>query len=98
MIMRRKSIDHILRAAAEVTNNKRFVLIGSAALMARIQHVPLNMMYTPEIDIYAPDADDIELASELIDGSIGQGSQRCRVTGAIVRLNTKARNVQALLP
>ena len=75
MIMRRKSIDHILRAAAEVTKNKRFVLIGSAALVARMKHVPLNMMYTPEIDIYAPDADDIELASELIDGSIGQGSQ-----------------------
>jgi hypothetical protein len=75
MIMRRKSIDHILRAAAEVTNNKRFVLVGSAALIARAKHVPLNMMYTPEIDIYAPDADDVELASELIDGSIGQGSQ-----------------------
>ncbi|MEJ0077977.1 MAG: hypothetical protein WDO17_21575 [Alphaproteobacteria bacterium] len=75
MIMRRKSIDHILRAAAEVTSNKRFVLVGSAALIARAKHVPLNMMYTPEIDIYAPDADDVGLASELIDGNIGQGSQ-----------------------
>jgi hypothetical protein len=33
------------------------------------------MMYTPEIYIYAPEADDIELVSELIDGSIGQLSQ-----------------------
>jgi len=74
MIMRKKSIDHILRAAAEVTKQTRFVLVGSAAVIARAKHIPLDMMVTPEIDIYAPDADDVELASELIDGSIGQGS------------------------
>lgn len=75
MIMRRRSIDHILRAAAGVTGQTRFVLVGSAAVIARTKHIPLNMMYTPEIDIYAPDADDIELASEQIVGNIGQGSQ-----------------------
>lgn len=75
MIMRRRSIDHILRAAAEVTKHTRFVLVGSAAVIARAKHIPLDMMSTPEIDIYAPEADDIELVSELIDGSIGQGSQ-----------------------
>lgn len=75
MIMRRKSIDHILRAAADVTKQTKFVLVGSAAVIARSRHIPLDMMITPEIDIYAPDAADIEFASELIDGSIGQGSQ-----------------------
>jgi hypothetical protein len=75
MIMRKQGIDHILRAAADVTKQKKFVLVGSAAVIARRQHIPLNMMYTPEIDIYAPEADDIELVSEMIDGSIGQGSQ-----------------------
>jgi hypothetical protein len=73
MIMRRRSIDHILRAAAEVTNQTKFVLVGSAAVIARRKHTPLDMMFTPEIDIYAPDSADIELTSELIDGSIGQG-------------------------
>ncbi|HMK80027.1 MAG TPA: DUF6036 family nucleotidyltransferase [Xanthobacteraceae bacterium] len=75
MRMQKKSIDHILRAASEVTKQTKFVLVGSAAVIARLKHVPLEMMYTPEIDIYAPDADDVELASELIDGNIGQGSQ-----------------------
>jgi len=75
MIMRKKSIDHILRAAAAVTKQQRFVLVGSAAVIARTKNIPLDMMYTPEIDIYAPEAEDIEFASELIDGSIGQGSQ-----------------------
>jgi hypothetical protein len=75
MVMRKRSIDHILRAAAAVTNQQRFVLVGSAAVIARAKNVPLGMMFTPEIDIYAPEATDIELASELIDGNIGQGSQ-----------------------
>lgn len=74
MVMRKKSVDHILRAAAEVTGQKRFVLVGSAAVIVRLKHVPLNMMDTAEIDIYAPEADDVEFASEQIDGSIGQGS------------------------
>ena len=75
MRMQRASIDHILRAAAGATGQAKFVLVGSAAVIVRLKHVPLNMMYTPEIDIYAPDAEDVELTSELIDGSIGQGSR-----------------------
>jgi hypothetical protein len=63
MIMRKKSIDHILRAAAAVTKQQKFVLVGSAAVIARAKNVPLGMMFTPEIDIYAPEADDIEFAS-----------------------------------
>jgi hypothetical protein len=73
--MRRENIDHILRAAAGVTGQNKFVLVGSAAVILRLKHVPLEMMYTPEIDIYAPDAEDVEVVSELIDGSIGQGSR-----------------------
>src|SRR5438270_10909849 len=75
MIMRRGSIDHILRAPAGVTGQTRFVLVGSAAVIARRKHIPLDMMFTPEIDSYAPGSADIELTSEMIDGSIGQGSQ-----------------------
>jgi hypothetical protein len=75
MRMQRASIDHILRAAAGATGQAKFVLVGSAAVIVRLKPVPLNMMYTPEIDIYAPDAEDVELASEQIDGSIGQGSR-----------------------
>lgn len=75
MIMRRKSIDHILRAAAEITGQTKSVLVGSGAVIARRRNIPLDMMATPEIDIYAVDAADVELVSEQIDGSIGQGSQ-----------------------
>jgi len=75
MFMKRSGIDHILRAAAEVTKQSRFVLVGSAAVIVRSKHIPLDMTETAEADLYAPDAADVEFASELIDGSIGQGSQ-----------------------
>jgi hypothetical protein len=74
MIMRRQKIDHILRAAADATGEKRFVLVGSSALIVQVKHLPADMMVTPEADIFAPDAEDIEYVSDLIDGSIGRNS------------------------
>jgi hypothetical protein len=67
-------VDHILRAAASLTGERRFVVVGSAAVVIRSKNVPATMMLTPEIDMYAPDAADIESVSEMIDSSIGQGS------------------------
>src|SRR5947207_1284801 len=75
MFMRRERIHHILRAAANVTGESQFVLIGSAAVILRMKHVPLDMTETYEADIYALAAENVELTSEQIDGSIGQGSQ-----------------------
>jgi hypothetical protein len=74
MIMRRQKIDHILRAAASATGQKRFVLIGSSALIVQAKRIPAEMMITPEADIFAPDAEDVEYVSDLIDGSIGRNS------------------------
>jgi hypothetical protein len=74
IIMKIDRIEHILRAAAEITKQKRFILIGSTTIIVRRKHIPANMMMTPEVDIYAPDADDIDEISDLIEGSIGQGS------------------------
>jgi hypothetical protein len=33
-MMRRDKVDHVLRAAGDVTGQSRFVLIGSAAIVA----------------------------------------------------------------
>lgn len=65
MIMNVSRIDHLLRAAANVSGQNSFVLVGSASLIIRRK----------EIDIYAPNADDIESISEMIDANIGQGSR-----------------------
>ena len=72
-MLRKENIDHILRAAAAVTNQSSFVLIGTGAVIATARHVPASMMMTPEIDLYV-EGDDNETFSHLIDATIGQGS------------------------
>jgi hypothetical protein len=69
------SINHILRSAAVITNHRTFVIVGSAAVIARLrENIPSRMILSDEVDIYAFDAPNVEDLSDLIDGSIGQDS------------------------
>jgi hypothetical protein len=74
-VLRRPDIDHILRAAAALANHARFVIVGNAAVIITARHIPASMMMTQEIDIYADGITDPEPISDLIDASIGEGSQ-----------------------
>jgi hypothetical protein len=79
VVMNVGRIDHLLRAAANVTGQNNFVLVGSASVIVRRKlrrkSIPADMTITQEIDIYAPFADDIESMSQMIDTNIGQGSR-----------------------
>lgn len=68
------AIQHMLKAAGEVTKRERFVLVGSAAVIAWEAGVPPTMTLTSEIDIYALDTDDPEAVSFEIDSILGHGS------------------------
>lgn len=80
-MLRRSDIDHILRAAASLSGHARFVMVGTGAVIATARHIPVAMMQTQEIDIYAEGVDDPDLVSDLIDGSIGRYSQFHRTFG-----------------
>lgn len=68
-------INHVLRSAAAITGHFEFVIVGSAAVIARLRDsVPAPMTVTAEVDIYAFKASNVEELSDLIDGSIGQES------------------------
>ncbi|MBX6368388.1 MAG: hypothetical protein IRZ04_10410 [Rhodospirillales bacterium] len=71
---RRADLDHILRAVKELTGQSRFVLVGSAALIARLRNVPLSMAMSREADIFVDDTEDDESIATLIDGVLGEGS------------------------
>jgi hypothetical protein len=73
-MLRRDDIDHILGAAASITNHRRFVVIGKGAVIITARHIPASMTQTPEIDLYADGVVDPEPMSDLIDGTIGHGS------------------------
>jgi hypothetical protein len=80
-MLRRPDIDHILRAAASLSGHKRFVMVGTGAIIATAKHIPVVMMMTEEIDIYVEDAEDPDWVSDLIDASIGRDSQFHRAFG-----------------
>ncbi len=71
----KEGLAHILRAAAGITGASRFVMVGSGAAIAQLDPVPDGMMMTREADIYVPDVADPGSFADLIDGSIGEGSQ-----------------------
>jgi len=74
--MSREELDHILRAAGDVTGHKRFVLVGSNAIFAWYKSVPAIMARSREADLYASDVSDEE-AERISDEleNIGQLSQ-----------------------
>lgn len=81
-MLRRTQVSHIIRAAAAVANHKRFVLVGTGAVIATASKpLPAAMMMTEEIDLYPEDAANPDDISDLIDASIGQDSRFHRTFG-----------------
>ena len=72
--LRKPQIAHLLRAVAGVTGHASFVMVGTGAVIARSKVLTLDLMRTREIDVYAADTPDADRLSDLIDGSIGEGS------------------------
>ena len=83
-------------------------MVGTGAVIATARHIPVAMMLTAEIDIYAEEATDPGLVSDLIDGSIGRDSQFHRTFGyygdgvsprtAIMPLDWRSRAVEYVTP
>jgi hypothetical protein len=67
--MRRDQMEHILRAAAALTNERDFVVLGSQALLASFPDLPPPLNKSMELDLY-PLANPA--AADLIDGTIGE--------------------------
>ncbi len=69
--MRRQQLEHIIRAAAGITGAREFVIIGSQAVLGQFPQAPEELLVSIEADVFSlrNPAD-----SDLIDGSIGEGS------------------------
>ncbi|HTD09199.1 MAG TPA: hypothetical protein VK680_09940 [Solirubrobacteraceae bacterium] len=70
--MQPDQFQHVVAAAANVTGQEEFVMIGSQAILGSVDDPPASMLVSLEADIYPlydpPSAD-------LIDGALGDGSQ-----------------------
>jgi hypothetical protein len=70
--MTRAALEHLLRAAAAITDEQNFVVIGSQAVLGQFPQAPDALLVSIEADLYPRDAVD---KSDLIDGAIGELSR-----------------------
>jgi hypothetical protein len=70
--MTRDALEHLLRAAAALTNERDFIVIGSQAILGQFLAAPRALLVSIEADLYPRDA---VAKSDLIDGAIGELSQ-----------------------
>jgi hypothetical protein len=69
--MLRSQLEHIIRAAAGITGTPQFVIVGSQAVLGQFPQAPDELLVSMEADVFSlRDPAD----SDLIDGSIGEGS------------------------
>jgi hypothetical protein len=66
--MKRQDLEHIIRAAAAITDEKIFVVVGSQAILAQHPLAPAELLRSPEADLYP--ANRPELA-DVVEGAIG---------------------------
>ena len=52
--MKKHQLDHILRAAGDITGQKQFVIVGSQALHGKYPDVADAIMMSAEVDLFAP--------------------------------------------
>lgn len=69
--MNRQQLEHIIRAAATIANQRRIAVVGSQAILAARSELPEIMLRSQEADVYP--LDDPAMA-DVIEGAIGAGS------------------------
>lgn len=69
--MNRAQLEHVIRAAAEITKDDQIVVIDSQAILGQFPDAPDELRVSVEADVYPRNRPEL---SDLIDGSIGEGS------------------------
>lgn len=70
--MRRADLEHVIRAAAAVSDEDEIVVIGSQAILGGLPDAPDALLWSQEADVYPRFHPE---RAEAIDGALGDGSQ-----------------------
>ena len=70
--MNRADLEHLIRAASEVTNEYEFIIVGSQSILGPIPYPPAEFTMSAEADMYPMNAEE---KAEAIEGALGEGSQ-----------------------
>lgn len=69
--MKREDLEHIIRAAGDITDEYEFVIVGSQSILGGIPYPPAVFTVSSEADIYPLNAHE---KADQIDAAIGEGS------------------------
>jgi hypothetical protein len=69
--MKRSELEHIIRAAGSIANDSEIVIIGSQSILGQFPNAPAALLVSAEADVFPMHQPQL---SDLIDGSIGEGS------------------------
>lgn len=69
--MRRAELEHVIRAAAAVSEDADIVVVGSQAILGQFPDAPASMCVSREADVYPRNRPE---RTDEIDGSLGDGS------------------------
>ena len=67
--MRREELEHLIRAAAAITNEYEIVVIGSQSILGAVPNAPDFLLQSMEADLYPLQHPEL---ADLIDGAIGE--------------------------
>lgn len=69
--MKRSELEHLIRAAGSIANDSEIVVIGSQSILGQFPDAPASLLVSAEADVFPLNHPQL---SDLIDGSIGEGS------------------------
>jgi hypothetical protein len=67
--MTRKELEHLIRAAAAITDQYEIMVIGSQSILGAVPNAPAQLLQSMEADVYPVHRPDL---ADLIDGAIGE--------------------------
>jgi hypothetical protein len=70
--MKRSELEHLIRAAGAIADDTDIVVIGSQSILGQFPDAPANLLASAEADLFPLHRPEL---ADLIDGSIGEGSQ-----------------------
>jgi hypothetical protein len=69
--MKRSELEHLIRAAGSIADDSEIVVIGSQSILGQFPDAPASLLVSAEADVFPMNHPQL---SDLIDGSIGEGS------------------------
>jgi hypothetical protein len=69
--MKRSELEHLIRAAAAVTDQYEIMVVGSQSILGPVPDAPDFLLRSMEADVYPLQRPEL---ADLIDGAIGEGS------------------------